>query len=119
MNKPSPLLVLVDQRPLSGDAVRERVDLVIMALALDLPLNLVFVGDGVWQLLADQAPQTLDLHDATAAWRSLDLYGLEQVWVDGDALRARGLTTSQLMLPVTVAETRDLQALLASSGSAL
>ncbi|GJM08979.1 MAG: protein TusC [Lysobacteraceae bacterium] len=119
MSQPRPFLVLVDQLPMSGDDVRERVDLVIMALALDLPVQLLFVGDGVWQLKAGQSPDRVGLHDSTAAWRSLDLYGLDQIWVDGEAMRARGLQADQLMLPASVVDAEGLRRLMTECGSVL
>ena len=119
MNQLRPFLVIIDELPLSGDGVRERVDLVIMALALDLPVQLLFVGDGVWQLKAGQSPDRVDVHDSTAAWRSLDLYGLDEIWVDGDAMRVRGMRADQLMLPATIVDAEALRGLIADCGSVL
>lgn len=79
---------------------RERLDPVLMALALEQPVKLLFTGAGVTHLspVAHLPPSE---RPWTAALASLSLYGLESAWVCAWSARRYGLDVNQTVMPVT------------------
>lgn len=91
------MLFVINQSPQAGPAARERLDQVLMALAFDQEVRVVFVADGVWQLMSGQAPGGF-----AAGYKSLALYGVAAVLVEREALAERGIDAADLLLPVEV-----------------
>ncbi len=78
-------------------------------------MNYVFVGDGVYQLLKDQNAEGIRSKTLGNAMQTLELYGIERVFVDEEALSNRGLTTDDLLLPVAIVGSTDIAELLDTS----
>lgn len=108
---PKRVLVVLCEPPHAGARARERIDLVLMALAFELEVSVVFVGAGVLQLLRpdDRADS---VHDHGAALGSLALYGIHGVYAEAEALRRYRLEPEALRIPVTVLDATELAALI-------
>lgn len=100
------LMFVINQSPRASPAARERLDQVLMALAFDQEVRLVFVADGVWQLLAGQTSIDNGGASFVAAYKSLALYGVAGVLVEREALVERGIDAAELLLPVEVVDRR-------------
>ena len=74
------LLVITRHAPWSGLAAREALDLVLAGGAFDLPVGLLFLDDGVFQLLAGQQAPTLQQKDLCANLQALPLFGVEALF---------------------------------------
>lgn len=87
---------------MAGVRARETLDRVLTVAAFDQWVTLVFIDDGVYQLVA---PGGRDRQGASA-WRSmlgvLDLYDIREVYVDEQSLRARGLHVADLVVAAEV-----------------
>lgn len=92
------ILFVISQPPLRGALARELLDAVLVAGVFEQQVTLLFVGDGVYQLLDN------GLADGNIArnFRALPSYDIDAVCVDRAALAARGLKTEDLVLPVRV-----------------
>ncbi|MEO3992652.1 sulfurtransferase complex subunit TusC [Pseudocitrobacter cyperus] len=71
---------------------REGLDALLAASALSDDLGVFFIGDGVFQLLADQKPATVLARDYIATFKLMSLYDIESVWMCAESLRERGLS---------------------------
>lgn len=81
---------------------REGLDALLATSALTEDIGVFFLGDGVFQILAGQQPQTVLARDYIATFRVLPLYDIETFYVCADSLAARGLTErSTFVLDVT------------------
>jgi tRNA 2-thiouridine synthesizing protein C len=60
------LLVISRQAPWSGLSAREALDVVLAGGAYDLPIGLLFMDDGVLQLLQGQDAAAVQQKDLTA-----------------------------------------------------
>ena len=106
------LLLICRQAPWAGMAAREALDMALAGGAFDLPVSLLFLGDGVLQLVSGQQPSCLQQKDLGANLQALPLFGVEALYVARADLDRRGLGTEHLSLPVTPVEDADLAALL-------
>jgi len=66
-----PVGILVRSDPYRQRAGRERLDLAMIAAALDLPVRVFFVGDGLLHLAANQSPAALPAAPYTRGWLAL------------------------------------------------
>ena len=80
----------------------ESLEVVLIGAAFDQDVSLAFVGDGVYQLTKGQDTKALEVKNFSPTFRALDDYDVNKIYVDEDALRARGLTEADLVIPVQV-----------------
>ncbi|MEB0046623.1 MULTISPECIES: sulfurtransferase complex subunit TusC [unclassified Pseudomonas] len=107
------LLIISRQAPWSGPSAREALDIVLAGGAFDLPLALLFLDDGVFQLVAQQNAKTLQQKDLSANLQALPMFGVEELFVCADSAAERGLAPSSLSLQeARVLTAQDVTALI-------
>ena len=90
-------MITISDAPFVNGRARERLDLALMALALDHQVTVVFSGPGVLQLAPER--QTGPIRDFTRAIASLSLYGAEAIYASEPSLRRFGLDPALLSIP--------------------
>ncbi|AKL14829.1 Intracellular sulfur oxidation protein DsrF [Phytobacter ursingii] len=86
--------------PHGSAAGREGLDALMAASAFTDDIGVFFIGDGVFQLLANQQPKAILARDYIATFKVLPLYDIETCWVCQASLRERGLSdATQFVLP--------------------
>ncbi|WP_287813617.1 sulfurtransferase complex subunit TusC [Pseudomonas sp.] len=106
------LLIISRQAPWSGPGPREALDIALAGGAFDLPLGMLFLDDGVFQLMPGQAPGQVQQKDLTANLQALPMFGVDELFVAGSSLRGRGLDSVPLSLEAQVLEDDALAALI-------
>ncbi|KTB88189.1 sulfurtransferase complex subunit TusC [Pseudomonas syringae] len=107
------LLIVSRQSPWSGPGAREALDIVLAGGAFDLPVGLLFLDDGVFQLSPQQAPGALQQKDLTANLKALSMFGVEDLYACGQSLAERGIAASTVGEEITqLAARSELSALL-------
>jgi len=109
---PKSLLIVSRQAPWSGPSAREALDIVLAGGAFDLPIGLLFLDDGVFQLASKQDAKALQQKDLSANLQALPMFGVDELFVCGDSAAERGLAPSSLAL-------EEVQALNAAEITAL
>ncbi|MEX3777628.1 sulfurtransferase complex subunit TusC [Pseudomonas sp. MYb118] len=92
------LLIISRQSPWSGPSAREALDIVLAGGAFDLPIGLLFLDDGVWQLAAQQQAKALQQKDLSANLQALPMFGVDELFVCADSAAERGLDPAGLAL---------------------
>jgi tRNA 2-thiouridine synthesizing protein C len=90
----------------------ESLEVVLITAAFDQDVSLVFVEDGVLQLLKGQQTKGIETRNFSPAYRALEGYDVEKLYVERESLAARGLTEDDLIVDVTVLPSRELGALM-------
>jgi tRNA 2-thiouridine synthesizing protein C len=108
---PQSLLIVTRQAPWSGLGAREALDIALAGGAFDLPLGLLFLDDGVFQLAQNQQPASLALKDLQANLQALPMFGVEALYVSARSLAERGMHDASLQLPVEVLDDTALSGL--------
>jgi tRNA 2-thiouridine synthesizing protein C len=110
---PKSLLIISRQAPWSGPSAREALDIVLAGGAFDLPIGLLFLDDGVFQLAAKQDAKALQQKDLSANLQALPMFGVEDLFVCGDSAAERGLDPAGLSLEdAQVLATHEITALI-------
>jgi tRNA 2-thiouridine synthesizing protein C len=91
----------------------ETLEVVLIAAAFDQDVSVVFLDDGVYQIKKDQDTTGIGIKNFTRAFRALDDYDVEKLYVERESLEARGLTAEDLMVPVEVVSTEQLREIMA------
>ncbi|AVD82790.1 sulfurtransferase complex subunit TusC [Pseudomonas sp. SWI6] len=107
------LLIISRQAPWSGPSAREALDIALAGGAFDLPLAMLFLDDGVFQLTPGQQPSTVQQKNLAANLQALPMFGVEALFACGHSLNRRGLSDQALALPVQVMEDEALAELIA------
>lgn len=94
------LLIISRQAPWAGPSAREALDIALAGGAFDLPVGLLFLDDGVFQLTAGQQPGALQQKDLSANLQALPMFGVESLYTSTRSLHERGLAEQALALPV-------------------
>jgi tRNA 2-thiouridine synthesizing protein C len=90
----------------------ESLEVVLISAAFDQDVALVFLEDGVFQLKKGQQTKGIETKNFSPAYRALADYDVEKLYVEQESLAARGLTTADLIVDVTVLPSRELGALM-------
>ena len=80
----------------------ESLEVVLIGAAFEQDVSLAFVGDGVYQLAKGQDTKSLEVKNFSPAFRALEDYDVTKLYVEKEALEARGLSESDLVVPVEV-----------------
>jgi len=75
----------------------ESLEVVLIGAAFDQEVSLVFVDDGVYQLVKGSDTSESDMKNFMPTYRTLGDYGVRHMYVDQASLEARGLTTDDLI----------------------
>jgi tRNA 2-thiouridine synthesizing protein C len=97
------LLLLIRHSPYGSSLARASIDVALAAAAFDQAVSLLFVGDGVLQLLPEHQTEQQGVRNLGKLLASLPLYDIEQVYVD-----AQGAARHQLDLNTTVVTAKAL-----------
>jgi len=105
------VLIVSRQAPWAGPGAREALDIALAGGAFDLPLGLLFLDDGVFQLAPAQQPAALQQKDLAANLQALPMFGVGALYASARSLQERGLQEATLGLPVEVLDDASLTAL--------
>ena len=90
----------------------EALEVVLISAAFDQDVSMVFIDDGVYELVKGQQTKAIDMKNFSPAYRALEGYDIEKLYVDEESLKARGLTTKRLLVPVEVLNSEQLAELM-------
>ncbi|GLS84532.1 sulfurtransferase complex subunit TusC [Paraferrimonas haliotis] len=93
---------------------REALDVALLSASFEQQVSLIFVADGVYQLLDKQQPSLLESKDYIATFKALPFYDIEQVLVCQQAMDERQLTQQELIIDCQLADVPQIQAVLAT-----
>ena len=91
---------------------QEGLDALLMAVAFEQPVSVVFLDDGVYQLKRDQDPARIGRKNFCAGFPSLGIYDVHDIYAERESLALRGLREEDLLMPVRVVDSATLGALM-------
>jgi len=91
------LLFVCRHAPYGRGVAREALDAILAAAAYGQDIGVLFIDDGVFQLLPDQAPGALPQKSLEANLSALPLYEVERLYVHSESLQERGLASGDLV----------------------
>ena len=92
----------------------EGLEVVLISAAFDQDVSLAFVDDGVYELVKGQQTKGIEAKNFSPAYRALEGYDIEKLYVEREALERRGLSEEDLLVDVQVMSSGELGELMAS-----
>ena len=86
----------------------ESLEVVLIGAAFEQDVSLAFLGDGVYQLAKGQDTKGLEMKNFSPTFRALEDYDVTKLYVEKEALEARGLSEADLLVPVEVVSTERM-----------
>ncbi|SEI37676.1 tRNA 2-thiouridine synthesizing protein C [Allopseudospirillum japonicum] len=108
------MLLIQRHAPYQGQKAKSLLDIALVAAAFEHQPAMLFLGDGVYQLLTSKKLDTLSgfyPKGVQSTLTALPLYDIDTFYVDAEALNARQLAPDALSLPVTLLEPQQIRQL--------
>jgi len=112
MSQPK-LLIVLRQSPYSSSKAREALDLALVAAAFNQPVSMLFMDDGVYQLVAGQDADLLGMKSLEKVLPMLPMYELENIYAEAASLQQRGVDPTHSPIPLKVLDNDLLRTLFA------
>ena len=106
------LLVIVRQPPYGSSLARAALDTALASAAFEQAVSVLFMGDGVLQLMPDQDSEAIGVKNIGRLLASLPLYDIETVYVDANAARRYQLDLAAAPLPVRALDGKGMRKLM-------
>ena len=94
-------LFIINKAPYSSDITKETLDMAMSLAAFDQKVGLLFSGAGVWNLVDEQLPKLHGVKEFTRIIKGLDLYDIEELYLDSESLIQNSLKIEQLFVNIT------------------
>ncbi|RTZ13649.1 sulfurtransferase complex subunit TusC [Vibrio aquaticus] len=115
----SQLTYVFRSAPHSRASGREGIDALLAASAYCEDIQVVFIGDGVYQLLQGQQTAEILSKDYSPMMKLFDLYDIERVYACQASLAERGLAQADLVIEADLLERAEVAKVLQNSGKIL
>jgi tRNA 2-thiouridine synthesizing protein C len=90
----------------------ESLEVVLIAAAFEQEVALAFIDDGVYQLKSGMQTRAIETKNFSPIYRALEDYDIDQIFVDAESLKARGLSVADLVVPVKVIDRETMAGLM-------
>ena len=90
----------------------ESLEVVLIAATFDQDCSLVFLDDGVYELVKGQNTKAIAMKNFSPTYRALEGYDIEKLYVERDSMDSRGLSPDDLLVPVEVLSSAELAELM-------
>ena len=105
-------LFLLRHSPYSSTLAREALDMALATAAFGNEVTLVFLNDGVYQLLTAQEVAPQQRKNIAKTLDALALYDITQVYACADSIKRRGLEAPHLFAAAQLASQETLRTLI-------
>jgi len=95
---PKKLLFISRHAPYGSSLAKEAIDAILAASAYGQDLSLLFMDDGVFQLLATQDSAEIEQKNFASMLPVLTLYDINQIYVHSESLENRQITKNDLII---------------------
>jgi tRNA 2-thiouridine synthesizing protein C len=105
-------LFLLRQTPYGSTLAREALDMALATAAFDQQVQLLFINDGVYQLINEQNSVIKQRKNISKTLAALELYDINEVYADISSINDRGLNMNDLFATVNVIDKSAMHTLI-------
>ncbi len=117
INSSKTVSIISRQAPYGSNRAQQSLDIALAAAVFEQTVNYIFMGDGVYQLLGNQNATSIQSKTLVNALETLDLYGIESIFVDSQSLRERNLIPKDLSLKASIVSRDEIAIIVRASNS--
>jgi tRNA 2-thiouridine synthesizing protein C len=93
------ILFIASRSPYADERAQELLDMLLVCSTFGADVSVLFDGDGLWQLLPDQASDQIGRRSIAAQLSSLPLFDVDRIYADAKQLAQLPLPATELCLP--------------------
>lgn len=112
MESSKSFLIVNRKSPFGSAFAKESLDVGLIAAAFGQKLAILFMDDGVFQLLKNQDPSDINQKNTSQTLPLLEMYDVKDIYVEAASLKARNLTSEDLLIPVGILNADEVSELL-------
>ncbi|MBN0987939.1 sulfurtransferase complex subunit TusC [Amphritea pacifica] len=105
-------LIINRKAPYGSSAARDALDVALTISVFEQPLSLLFMGDGVLQLLPEHIASEIGQKNLSANLAMLEMYDIDRLYVCRQALEQRGIRPADIRLNITLLDQNGIAALI-------
>lgn len=105
-------LIINRKAPYGSSAARDALDVALTISVFEQRLSLLFIEDGVLQLLPEHNAAAIGQKNLSANLAMLEMYDIDQLYVCSHALQQRGICPADIKLNITLLDQRGIAALI-------
>ncbi len=113
------LLFILRKAPYGNSLAKEALDAVLATSAYEQDLSVVFMDDGVFQLLPEQRADAIEEKSMSRILSAFPLYGIDNLFVCSDSLNQRGIESETLQEDITLLTQQQVKQLLSEQDQLL
>ncbi len=87
---------------------QEALDMAFALSAFEHKVSLIFMDDGVLQLMRDQDPTDIGMKNISPTFRAWEDYEIEHIYVEKESLEMRGMKKSDLLIEAEIIDADQL-----------
>ncbi len=88
---------------------KDSLDAALILASYEMPVSLFFVGDGVYQVQAQQNAEAIAAKDYIATFKALGFYDIKDIFVCQQSLTERSLTTNFVVASAKTLTTSEIK----------
>lgn len=106
-------LMYVNRRaPYGTIYAQESLEVVLIGAAFDQDVSVTFIDDGVYQLTKGQNTERVGMKNFSNAYRALEDYDVEKLYVERESLEARGIGEEEMIVDVEIKSAEEIKQLM-------
>lgn len=90
----------------------EALEVVLIGAAFEQDVCMVFTDDGVFEIMKGQKTDDIGMKNFSPTYRALEMYDVEKLYVEKEAMEQRGLSEEDFNVDVEVKSAAEIQALM-------
>jgi len=108
MDQKKTCLFIHRRSPYGSSRAQEVLDMAFTLSAFEHKVSLVFMDDGVLQIIRDQDPSAIGMKNISPTFRAWEDYGIEHIYVEKESLEMRGMNQMDLLIEAEIIEADQL-----------
>jgi len=103
--------IIIRHTPLNGAEFKESIDLGLVCAAFDHKVNLIFVGDGIYNLIPNQSNSVISDKNQVDILKGLEFYDIDSLLVVHESLEKADIERSNLLDQVKIKSRKEIKRL--------
>ncbi len=102
------ITIIFRHAPHGSSSSREGLDFALLSASFEQEVSLIFVDDGVLNLLKDQQPTLIGARDFVSTFKALPFYDIENIYSCRLSMSERGLYEDQSLIALKLLEVDEI-----------
>ena len=107
-------LFILRSAPHNGSHAQEMLDIILTTAAFDQQVSLLLLDHAVFQLKRNQQATKQGYKETAAIFKALEIYDVNDIYVETESLQEYGLNSTDLLLPVIECPRQEIAVLMKS-----